>query len=170
MTSIILRPYSSSDAPALSAIYGHYVKNSVVTFDIDVPDANQIEKKLSAISQMGHPLIIAEIGDEIVGFAYASYYRDRPAYRFTCENAIYLSPNHLGKGFGSRLLDELLKKSKQFGFKQMVAIITLGTANSIALHKKHGFEILGEFPDLGFKFDNWHGIVHMQKELNPDSK
>ncbi|VAW18154.1 hypothetical protein MNBD_ALPHA11-2255 [hydrothermal vent metagenome] len=170
MTSIILRPYSSSDAPALSVIYAHYVKNSVVTFDLDAPDANQIERKFSAIAQMGHPLVIAEIGDEVVGFAYATYYRERPAYRFTCENAIYLSPDHLGKGFGSRLLGELLKKSKQFGFKQMVAIITLGTANSIALHKKHGFEILGEFPDLGFKFDSWHGIIHMQKKLNPDLK
>jgi len=168
MTSIILRPYSSSDAPALSAIYGHYVKNSVVTFDLDAPDAKQIEKKFSTIAQQGHPLIIAEIDDEIVGFAYASYYRERPAYRFTCENAIYLSPNHIGKGLGSKLLDELLKKSKQFGFKQMVAIITLGTASSIALHKKHGFEVLGEFPDLGFKFDSWHGITHMQKKLNHD--
>jgi len=170
MTSIVLRPYSNSDAPALSAIYGHYVKNSVVTFDLDVPDAGQIEKKFSAFVQKGLPLIVAEIGGEVAGFAYASYYRERPAYRFTCENAIYLSPDHLGKGFGDRLLDELLKKSRQFGFKQMVAIITLGTANSIALHKKHGFEILGEFPDLGFKFDNWHGIIHMQKKLTLDSK
>ncbi|MCF6325949.1 MAG: N-acetyltransferase family protein [Devosiaceae bacterium] len=165
MTSIILRPYSSKDAPALSDIYSHYVENSVVTFDLDAPDSGQIDKKFLAIAQKGHPLIVAQANDEIVGFAYASYYRERPAYRFTCENAIYLSPDHLGKGLGSRLLSELIENSKQFGFKQMVAIITLGTANSIALHKKHGFEILGEFPELGYKFDTWHGIVHMQKKL-----
>ncbi len=165
MTSIILRPYSNDDAPAISTIYGHYVENSVVTFDLDAPDVAQIDKKFSTIVQKGHPLIIAQLEDEIIGFAYASYYRERPAYRFTCENAIYLSPNHVGKGYGNQLLEKLLVQAKKSGFKQMVAIITVGTSNSIALHEKHGFEILGEFPNLGFKFESWHGIIHMQKKL-----
>lgn len=165
MTSIVFHPYASTDAKEIAQIYAHYVENSVVTFDLKAPDKDQMHKKLSNIAQMGYPLLIARMGEEIIGFAYASPYRERPAYRFTCENAIYLSPDHLGKGYGSKLLKELLAQSKAFGFKQMVAIITMGTDASIALHKKYGFKILGEFPDLGYKFDRWHGIIHMQKKL-----
>lgn len=165
MTSLIFRPYDSANAASIAAIYGHYVKNSVVTFDLEAPDAAQIHEKLSRISKAGHPLLIAWLDEEIVGFAYASSYKERPAYRFTCENAIYLAPNHLAQGFGSALLKELIVQSKAFGFNQMVAIITSGTNSSLAMHQKFGFKILGEFPELGYKFDGWHGIIHMQKKL-----
>ena len=71
----------------------------------------------------------------------------------------------VGRGIGSRLLGELVEKAREYGFNQMVAIITANAANSIALHKKHGFEILGRFPELGYKFERWHNTVHMQRKL-----
>ena len=165
MNGLILRDYEKGDADAIAAIYGHYVENSNVTFDLEAPDSSQIDSKFSGMVASGHPLIVAVVNGEVAGFAYAGEYRSRPAYRFTCENAIYLAPQYLGRGIGSRLLAELIKRARKSGFRQMVAVITMGTKGSIALHKKHGFEILGEFPDLGYKFDQWHGIIHMQRKL-----
>lgn len=162
---ITLRSFEKTDVPDIHKIYSYYVKTSVVTFDIDAPSEKAIDKKYSNIADKGHPIIIAEIDNEVVGFAYASNFRPRPAYRFTCENAIYVDNNVRGKGIGGLLLAELLKQAKDFGFNQMIAIVTASASPSIKLHKKHGFKILGEFPELGYKFDKWHNIIHMQKRL-----
>ncbi len=161
----ILRPFQKNDIATITAIYAHYVKTSPVTFDIEAPDADQMAEKFARLQKAGHPLIIAQHQDQIAGFAYASSYRERPAYRFTCEDAIYLAPDMVGFGLGSLLLGELVKRARAFGFNQMIAIITDGTDNSIGLHKKHGFEIFGRFPELGYKFNRWHDTVHMQKKL-----
>ncbi len=171
-TDIILRPYSPDDAAQITKIYAHYVNNTIISFDLEAPNEVYIRKKFAAIEQAGPPLIVAQDGDKIIGYAYASTYRTRPAYRFTCEDAIYLHPDHVGKGLGSQLLAHLISEAKEFGFNQMIAIISMGTgkfssntAGSIAIHKKFGFETLGEFPELGFKFDQWHGMTHLQKKL-----
>ncbi len=168
-SALILRPFKKTDIAAITAIYTHYVKTSAVTFDLKAPDSDQMAEKFAALEKAGHPLIIAQHQDQdqndIAGYAYASTYRSRPAYRFTCEDAIYLAPEMVGRGIGSRLLGELVEKAREYGFNQMVAIITANAANSIALHKKHGFEILGRFPELGYKFERWHNTVHMQRKL-----
>ena len=176
-SALRLRPYTLEDAEKITEIYAHYVKNTVISFDLEAPDQSQMHQKFSGMQQQGHPLIIAEIqnelgNDQVVGYAYASTYRTRPAYRFTCENAIYLDPRHKGLGIGSHLMSALIAQSKDFGFNQMIAIISMGagkfskdTQGSIALHKKFGFKVLGEFPELGFKFDQWHGMTHLQRKL-----
>ncbi len=161
----ILRKFKHDDIEQIHKIYSYYVKNSVVTFDIEAPSKEQIYEKYLAIEQKGHPIIVAELNNNIVGFTYASTYRPRPAYRFTCEDAIYVEKQMHGHGIGSLLMDCLIKEAKNFGFKQMVAIITSSAGPSIALHKKHGFSIKGEFPNVGYKFDKWHSIIHMQRQL-----
>ncbi len=162
---VVLCPYNKADIAAIRKIYSYYVKNSAVTFDIEMPSKKAIEEKYQNIAKQGHPIIIAKIDKKLVGFAYASSFRPRPAYRFTCENAIYVDRNMTGKGVGNLLMAELLKQAKNFGFKQMIAIITAGTNASIALHKKHGFEINGTLNDVGYKFDQWYSIILMQKRL-----
>ncbi len=162
---IILRSFEKTDILDIHKIYSYYVKTSVVTFDLDAPSEQEIKDKYSDIAKKGHPIIIAEIDNKVAGFAYASNFRPRPAYRFTCENAIYIDNNMIGRGIGDLLLSELLKQAKDFGFNQMIAIVTASANSSINLHKKHGFKILGEFPELGYKFDKWHNIIHMQRKL-----
>jgi phosphinothricin acetyltransferase len=162
---IILRPFIKADVAAICKIYAYYVENSAVTFELDAPSQDEIFEKFSEINNLAHPIIIAQIDERVIGFAYASTFRPRAAYRFTAENAIYIDKRMHGKGLGSMLLAELLKQSKAYGFNQMVAIITAGTDASIALHEKYGFEILGRLPELGYKFEKWHDIIHMQKKL-----
>ena len=165
MTDTLLRPFAWSDVPAITAIYRHYVETSAITFDTDAPDEAGIAEKYAGLVRLGHPLIVAEQAGRVLGYAYASFYRPRTAYRFTAEDSIYLDPAATGHGLGTRLLTELLARSKTFGFRQMLAVITADTANSIRLHEKFGFARVGYYTGVGYKFDRWHDVVHLQKAL-----
>jgi L-amino acid N-acyltransferase YncA len=160
-----LRQFEWADVPAITAIYKHYVENTAITFDTEVPGEEAIAEKYAGLRKLGHPLIIAELDGQPVGYAYASFYRPRAAYRFTCEDSIYLHPDAKGRGIGKALLTELLLQSRAFGFKQMIAVITADTANSIAIHEKFGFRHVGRYEAVGYKFDRWHDIVHLQLGL-----
>ncbi len=160
-----LRPFQWGDVPAIAAIYKHYVENTAITFDTEVPGEAAMAEKFAHLVALGHPVIVAEVDGEPVGYAYASFYRPRAAYRFTCEDSIYLRPDVKGRGLGKTMLTELLEQSRQFGFKQMIAVITADTANSIAIHEKFGFRHVGRYEAVGFKFDRWHDIVHLQLAL-----
>jgi len=160
-----LRPFRWADVPAITAIYKHYVDHTAITFDTEAPDEAGIAEKFAHLVALGHPLIVAEAGGKVLGYAYASFYRPRAAYRFTCEDSIYLHPDATGKGLGKVMLTELLAQSRAFGFKQMIAVITAETANSIAIHEKYGFRHVGRYDAVGYKFDRWHDIVHLQLAL-----
>jgi L-amino acid N-acyltransferase YncA len=165
LADLVLRPFAVTDVPAITAIYRHAVENTVATFDLEAPGEEFMADKFGLILELGHPLIIAERDGATIGYAYASTYRPRPAYRFTCEDSVYLHPDAQGQGIGSTLLGRIIEDARAFGFKQMVAVITAERANSIRLHEKHGFAHIGRHPKLGFKFDRWLDIVHMQREL-----
>ena len=92
-------------------------------------------------------------------------YRPRAAYRFTCEDSIYLAPDAVGQGLGGTLLQRLLADSRACGFRQMLAIISAERENSIRLHERHGFRLVGRYQSLGYKFDRWLDIVHLQRAL-----
>ena len=166
--TILLRPFDIKDVPAITAIYAHYVEHSTVTFDTEPPSENSIANKFGAMVALKHPVIIAERDGKVLGYAYASTYRDRPAYRFTCEDTLYLAPEATGLGIGSLLLEQLITDAQNFGFRQMLGVIEASATPSIGIHKKFGFEINGRYPELGFKFDCWLDIVHMQRALNSD--
>nr|WP_314256525.1 GNAT family N-acetyltransferase [uncultured Devosia sp.] len=165
MPDFTLRPFRWSDVSAITEIYKHYVEETAITFDTEVPGEAAMAEKFAALVKLGHPLIVAEIEGDVVGYAYASFYRPRAAYRFTCEDSIYLRADIKGKGLGKAMLTELLAQSKAFGFKQMIAVITADTANSIAIHEKFGFRHVGRYDAVGYKFDRWHDIVHLQLAL-----
>ena len=165
MSDVSIRAFGWQDVPAITAIYRHYVENSVATFDTEAPGETFMADKFGHMAELGHPVLIAERGGQLIGYAYASVYRPRPAYRFTCEDSIYLHPEAVGLGLGGRMLANLLTEARAFGFRQMLAVITAERANSIRLHEKHGFRMIGRYPELGFKFDRWLDIVHLQLAL-----
>ncbi|MDB5506979.1 MAG: N-acetyltransferase [Devosia sp.] len=166
MSDFTLRPFDWRDVPGISAIYKHYVENSVATFDLADPGQTYIAEKFGHMVEAGHPVVIAEGNDgKLLGYSYASEYRTRPAYRFTLEDSVYLAPDAIGRGIGTALLTEIIAQSKARGFKQMLGVITADSAASIKLHERLGFRHIGLHQGLGYKFDRWLDIVHMQLGL-----
>lgn len=165
MPDAVFRPFAWSDVPAITAIYRHYVDETVITFETEAPSEAVMADRFGKLLDLGHPLIVVEREGAVAGYAYASFYRPRAAYRFTCEDSIYLDKSLVGQGVGGRLLDRLMEESRAAGFKQMLAVITAERANSIRLHEKAGFRFIGHYEALGYKFDRWLDIVHMQKAL-----
>jgi phosphinothricin acetyltransferase len=166
MSDISLRPFAWSDVPAITAIYRHYVEHSTATFDLTAPGEAALAEKFGYMVEQGHPVLAAEdAGGALAGYAYASVYRPRPAYRFTCENSVYCAPGATGRGVGRALMERLLSEARGFGFRQMIAVITAESAASIRLHERLGFAVVGRHAEVGFKFDRWLDIVHMQKAL-----
>jgi L-amino acid N-acyltransferase YncA len=165
MPDPILRPFAWSDVPAITAIYRHYVDETVITFDTEAPTEAQMAEKFGHLIDLGHPVIVVEDAGKTVGYAYASFYRPRAAWRFTAEDSIYLAPDQVGKGLGGKLLTALMEQSKAAGFRQMLAVITAERANSVRLHEKQGFKFVGKYEAVGFKFDRWLDVVHLQKAV-----
>ena len=122
-------------------------------------------QKFGPMLEAGHPLLVAERGGRLLAYAYASVYRPRPAYRFTCEDTIYCAPEAREQGVGTALLGRVIEAARTFGFRQMIGVITAESSGSIRLHEKLGFRIVGSYQAVGFKFDRWLDIVHMQKAL-----
>src|SRR5690606_12596120 len=166
MADLLSRPFSWGDVPALTAIYRHYVENSTATFDTVPPTETMMAtQKFGPMLEAGHPLLVAERDGRLLAYAYASVYRPRPAYRFTCEDTIYCAPEAQGQGVGTALLQQVIEAAGRFGFRQMIGVITAESRGSIRLHEKLGFRVVGQYEAVGFKFDRWLDIVHMQKAL-----
>ena len=165
MSDTLIRPFVWSDVPAITAIYRHYVQATVITFETEAPSEAVMADRFGKMLDLGHPLLVAERDGQAIGYAYASFYRPRAAYRFTCEDSIYLSADAVGQGLGGLLLGQLLDASAAAGLKQMLAVITAERANSIRLHEKLGFRPVGRYEAVGYKFDRWLDIVHLQKAL-----
>ena len=165
--SVSLRAAEARDCFAICEIYNFYIQNSVVTFDEQKMEVRQWEEKLTYLNKQNFPFIVAETDNsEILGFAYVAPWRQKSAYRKTVEDTIYLRAAATGKRVGTKLLEELLKLSKQAGIKEVVAVISdSGAESSVRLHEQFGFKKQGHLAKVGFKFDRWLGTILMQKSL-----
>ena len=165
--AIELRAATSADVKHITEIYNYYVINSVVTFDIEKSTEETWLDKLEYLNGLGLPFIVAQSASgNVLGFAYVAPWRAKAAYRRTVENTIYLRPAAIGKRLGTRLLAELIERSKAAGVKEIVAVISdKGADTSIALHEAFGFKKQGHLAKVGFKFNRWLGTVLLQKSL-----
>jgi len=160
------RPSTGDDLPRITEIYAHYVQNTISTFEIDPPDHAEMARRRLDILGRKLPYLVAESNGIVVGYAYASPYRPRPAYRFTVEDSIYVHPDHVRKGIGRLLLSAVIASCESQGFRQMVAVIgNSANASSIGLHETFGFRHAGLLRSVGLKFGGWIDTVLMQRPL-----
>lgn len=163
---IRIRDAVVSDLPIISEIYRESVETASATYELEPPSDAEMASRFAVITGQNYPYIIAE--DEngrTLGYAYASPFRTRPAYRYLAEDSIYVAPDARGMGVGGVLLDALMSATASLGIRQMVAVIGGGSPASIAVHEKAGFKHVGHLPASGFKFGQWLDTVLMQIEL-----
>jgi L-amino acid N-acyltransferase YncA len=161
-----LRNAIPADLPAITEIYRDSVLNGTASYEITPPDQAEMQNRFRGIREKGYPYIAAEADDgTLLGYAYASAFRTRPAYRWLVEDSIYLSPEARGKGVGKALLKELITRCEALGFRQMAAVIGGASPASVALHKNLGFEMTGTMKGTGFKHGKWLNTVFMQIAL-----
>ena len=166
MHNLRIRDVTEADAEQIAKIYAHHVLTGTASYDIDAPTAEFHRDKIRRILAAGWPFIVAQQREEVAGYAYATQFRDREAYRFTCEDSIYVHPQRLGQGIGKALLAELLKRAAQCGFRVVIAVIGGAEPASVALHRDFGFVEAGRLKEVGFKFEQWLDSVYMQRGLD----
>lgn len=169
--SVRLRDATAADLEAMHRIYAHHVLCSAASFELTPPDLEEFSRRIQAVRDAGLPWIVAEAEGEVKGYAYASTYRPRPAYRFTVEDSVYVDPSAQRRGIGSELLKAVIKAATAAGKRQMLAVITRSAnSGSVALHEKLGFRHVGALAEVGFKFDCWLDTLLMQRPLIEQSE
>ncbi|MDJ1138093.1 GNAT family N-acetyltransferase [Streptomyces iconiensis] len=166
----LVRPVVPDDLKAVAEIYAYYVAETVITFDEAPLSVEDWQRRLEGLEERGLPFVVAEStgrdAGEIAGYAYASPWRPKPAYRYAVEDTLYLAPEHTGRGLGGALLGELTRRSALAGARRMLAVIAdTGTGASTALHLRHGFTEAGRLAAVGHKHGRWVDTVLMQRAL-----
>jgi phosphinothricin acetyltransferase len=166
MTAIDIRAAVPADIAAITCIYADAVRHGTATFELDPPGETEMARRLAALTGGGFPYLVAESDGAVAGYAYAGPYRERPAYRFTVEDSIYVATQAQRRGIGRVLIERLTAEAQQCGFRQMIAVIGDSRQHaSIALHAAAGFRMIGTFDAVGFKFGQWLDTVLMQRPL-----
>jgi L-amino acid N-acyltransferase YncA len=162
----VVRAAVPADAEPVAAIFAHYVATSVATFEEVAPTAADWRQRLGDRATRNLPFLVAEDGGSVCGYAYASPWRPKSAYRHTVEDSVFLSPGCTGRGIGSALLGSLLAGCAAAGARQVIAVIAdTGSDASAALHRRFGFTQAGLLAGVGRKHGRWIDTLLMQKEL-----
>lgn len=155
-----------ADAAEIAAIYAHHVLHGVATFEVEPPDAAEMARRIAHVLTGGYPWLVARDGSgKIAGYAYARQFHPRAAYRFTCEDSIYLHRDRLGQGIGAALLAALIAAAEAGGLRQMIALIVAGDGGSVPLHRRFGFAEIGRMTAAGRKHGRWLDVITMQRAL-----
>jgi L-amino acid N-acyltransferase YncA len=164
---MIIRPVAAADLAAVADIYAHYVLNGVASFEEVPPSVQVMGERHAAVTGQQLPYLCAQIDGVVVGYAYASPYGTRAAYRYTVEDSVYIAPGYQGRGVGKALLSAVIVHCEAMGLRQMFAVIgNSENAGSIALHTALGFSPAGMGKSVGWKKGRWVDIVWMQRALN----
>ncbi len=162
MLSSTIRPAVEADLPAINDIYNHHVLKGTGTFDLAPLPLEERHRWFAAHGEQ-YPVLAAEIGGQVAGWASLSAYRSRPAYRFTAEDSIYVRDDLRGQGIGRLLLTRLLAEASRLGYHGVMAVIgDSANAASVGLHQSLGFRVVGIEREVGYKFGRWLDVVLMQ--------
>lgn len=160
---MMIRSVLDKDATSISEIYNYYIEETVVTFETETISARDISARIAKIHSDNLPWLVAEDNKgNLIGYAYASKWRDRFAYRFSVEVTVYLSPDATGKSLGTKLYQALFTELKRLSIHSAIGGITLPNQASVGLHEKFGFEKVAHFKEVGFKFNQWLDVGYWQ--------
>ena len=157
-----VRAISDADAEPVTRIYNHYITNTIVTFETEPVDSADMLNRIRETRDAGLPWIVAETGAGVAGFAYASRWKGRCAYRFSVESTIYLDAEQTGRGLGKRLYSHLIDEIRTISMHSVIGGISLPNDASVGLHEKLGFIKIGQFEQVGHKFDRWIDVGYWQ--------
>jgi phosphinothricin acetyltransferase len=162
----IIRSSQDQDLAAITAIYGHHVLHGTGTFEVDPPSQEDMRTRRADVLSKGLPYLVAADGEQVLGFAYCNWFKPRPAYKFSAEDSIYISPEAQGKGLGRALLAELSAHAEKAGVRKLIAVIgDSANTGSIGLHLSVGFHHVGTLKSCGWKFNQWLDVVMMEKTI-----
>lgn len=162
--SEVIRTAVPEDAQAILSIYEPYIINTAITFEtVTIPEA-QFKERMARI-QTQFPWLVYEIDGKVVGYAYASYYRERAAFAWDCECSVYVAEEAHRKGIATKLYLELFDRLKAQGYYNVYAFITYPHDSSVELHKKFGFREVGVFSKTGYKMGRWWDLMVMEMAL-----
>lgn len=163
--TLSVRSATIGDAQAIAAIYAHHVLHGTATYEVVPPTEDETVDKILTVTGRSWPFLVACDGGQVVGYAYATQFRDRPAYAYACENSIYVAHDRRGGGIGKLMLKALLEAAEAYGFRQMVAVIGGSEPMSVALHTTCGFKQVGRLTGMAWKAGHWLDTVYMQIAL-----
>lgn len=160
----IIRDVVLRDSAQICEIYNYYVLNTNISFEEEQIAVEEMARRINAITQR-YPWIVLECDDVVLGYAYASRWKERSAYRFTAETTVYVDRNHLGEGAGTVLMEALLSRLDAVDLHALMAVISLPNEKSVALHEKLGFRKAAHFAEVGFKRGAWIDVGYWEKML-----
>lgn len=161
---LVIREATLADLPAMLAIYNDAILNTTATFDLEEQTLEEREKWFHKYGGI-HPLIVAEVDGQVAGYSSLSLFREKLAYIRSTELSIYIDSAYRGRGIGNILMEEILKRAKELGHHVVIGGITAGNDVSVKLHEKFGFELVGHFKQVGYKFDSWQDVLFYQLTL-----
>jgi len=162
MDPLIIRNVQENDIPAIVEIYNPYITRTAVSFEEEPVTVTEIRRRIEEVQTYALPWLCAEIDGSLAGYAYATRWRERSAYRFTAESTIYLGDGFLGLGIGVKLFSVLLEQVRAAGMHQVMAVITLPNPASVGLHEKLGYVKVAHFSQVGYKFEHWLDVGYWQ--------
>lgn len=162
----MIRSAVTEDAISIAKIYNHFISETIVTFETEFITPENILNRISHIQSDNLPWLVAEdVTGEVIGYAYATKWRERFAYRFSVEVTVYLLPTSSGNGIGTKLYEALFSELELRSIHSIIAGITLPNEASVALHEKFGLKKVAHFKEVGFKFDKWLDVGYWQGVL-----
>ncbi len=169
MESIMIRDALQEDSVAIAAIYNDYIDNTAISFEEARVSGTDIQGRIEAVQEAGLPWLVVEEEGVVVGYAYATKWKERSAYRFSVEASVYLANHVKGKGLGRQLYEAMFARLKKAGIRTILAGITLPNPASVALHEKMGMKKVAHFEKVGFKFNQWQDVGYWQLRLGTSS-
>jgi len=164
-TDIQIRPAGAGDAEAIARIYAHYITDTAISFEEQPVAPAEMADRIREIQALALPWLVAERDGRVVGYAYASKWKGRCAYRHSVESTIYLEAGLEGQGIGSRLYAELLADLRERSIHVVIGGIAQPNPACVALHERLGFTKVAHFREVGYKFERWIDVAYWQKAL-----